>query len=387
MKFGLVAGEASGDLLGAGLIHAIRQRVPDATFEGVAGPEMIAAGCACWENAGALAVMGLVEPLREIPRLLKLRRSLVRRWTAAPPDVFIGIDAPDFNLGLEVQLKAAGIRTVHYVSPSVWAWRSGRIKKIRQAVDCVLCILPFEKAIYDEHGVTAVFVGHPKADAAPQQVDMAAARRALGIAGADRVIAVLPGSRPSEVSRLGPILAAAARIIGERVEDCRFVTPVAAPALKPMIERQLEDAGVRGDFSLHDGDSERVMMSADLVLLASGTAALESALLGKPTVAAYKMSALTVFIIQSLGLLKVDRFTLPNLLTETAYVPEFIQKDATPEALAAAVVELLGNPERRREIAARFAKLRSDLAQGANQRAADAVLDLADHATNTAVSG
>ncbi len=387
MKVGLVAGEASGDLLGAGLIHAIRARVPNATFEGVAGPEMIAAGCACWENASALAVMGLVEPLREIPRLLRLRRSIARRWIAQPPDVFVGIDAPDFNLGLEVRLKAAGIRTAHYVSPSVWAWRSGRIRKIRRAVDCMLCILPFEKALYDEHGIAAVFVGHPKADAAPQHADTAAARSALGIAGADPVIAVLPGSRVSEVSRLGPIFAVTARLIGERVGACRFVTPVAARNLRGLIERQLEEAGVLGRFSLHDGDSERVMTSADVVLLASGTAALESALLGKPTVAAYRMSALTVSIIRRFGLLKVDRFTLPNLLTKTRYVPEFIQDDATPEALASAVTDLLRDPERRRVIAARFAKLRSDLARGANERAAEAVLDLADHATKTAQSG
>ena len=171
MKFGLVAGEASGDILGAGLIRALRERVPDATFEGVAGPAMVAAGCEPWEPAESLAVMGLVEPLRHIPRLLRLRRTLARRWIDSPPDVFIGIDAPDFNLGLETRLRRAGIRTAHYVSPSVWAWRKGRVKKVKKAADTVLCILPFEPPLYEQHGIDAVFVGHPKAHEAPDTVD------------------------------------------------------------------------------------------------------------------------------------------------------------------------------------------------------------------------
>ena len=181
MKFGLVAGEASGDVLGAGLIRALRERIPDATFEGVAGPAMVEAGCDQWEAADSLAVMGLVEPLRHIPRLLRLRRELARRWIASPPDVFIGIDAPDFNLGLESKLRRAGIRTAHYVSPSIWAWRPGRVKKVRKAADTVLCILPFEPRLYEQHGVRAVFVGHPKAHEAPARVDQAAARKELGV--------------------------------------------------------------------------------------------------------------------------------------------------------------------------------------------------------------
>ncbi len=212
MRIALVAGEASGDLLGAGLIRAIRDKLPDTLFEGIAGPAMIDAGCVRLEDADVLAVMGLIEPLRRIPQLLRLRRSLVRRWRASPPDVFVGIDAPEFNFGLEKALRKSGIRTAHYVSPSIWAWRAGRVKTIRKAVDRILCILPFEKSIYDEHGIDAVFVGHPKADNLTMDIDTISARRVLNIEG-HVVVAVLPGSRSSEVSRLGPLFASAAAII------------------------------------------------------------------------------------------------------------------------------------------------------------------------------
>ncbi|NNC76876.1 MAG: lipid-A-disaccharide synthase [Woeseiaceae bacterium] len=381
VKFAFVAGEASGDLLGAGLIEALRARVPDAEFEGVAGPEMCRAGCNALADSEALAVMGLVEPLKEIPRLLKLRRSLVARWITAPPDVFIGIDAPDFNLGLELQLKRAGVRTVHYVSPSVWAWRQRRIRKIRKATDRVLCILPFEPEFYREHGVDAVFVGHPKADLIPDSIDTAAVRNRIGMDTGRPVVAVLPGSRLGEVERLGSIFAEAAQRIDAAVPGVQFVTPVASQKLRAPIERQLRDAGVTEKFLLLEKDSESAMMSADVVLLASGTAALESALYGKATVAAYKVAGMTAAIVRTFGLLKIDRFTLPNLLTKVPYIPEFIQENATPQALAEATVELLRNTDRRSEIERRFAKLRSELAMDANQRAAEAVLDLADNAT------
>lgn len=243
MKIGLVAGEASGDVLGAGLIRAVRARIPNAVFEGVAGPEMTAAGCEQWEPSESLAVMGIVEPLAHIPRLLRLRRGLAKRWRESPPDVFIGIDAPDFNLGLEIKLRKAGIKTAHYVSPSIWAWRPGRVKKVKKAADRVLCILPFEPALYEEHGVKAVFVGHPKAHEAPEIVDMEAARLRLGL-DAGEVVAVMPGSRSGEVSRIGGIVAAAAREVFAARPGVRFVTPVAMPKLRPMIEQQLDEAGV-----------------------------------------------------------------------------------------------------------------------------------------------
>jgi len=376
VKIGLVAGEASGDLLGAGLIRAIRARIPDATFEGVAGPAMVAADCERWDDAEALAVFGLVEPLKEIPRLLRLRRSLAKRWMASPPDVFVGIDAPDFNLGLEKTLRKSGIPTVQYVSPSIWVWRAGRIETVRKAADRVLCILPFEKAIYDEKGIDAVFIGHPKASTLPTDIDVASVRELLDL-GDGPVVAVLPGSRSSEVSRLGPIFARVAAMLASNRDDIRFVTPIATPKLRPMIVEQLASAGVADRFRLIDGDSIEAMSAADVVLLASGTAALESALLGKPTIAAYQVAKLTAGILRVFRLLKNEYFTIPNLLTETPLIPEFMQEDATPQALAQAVHDLLEDPARREEIRRRFATLRMELALGADDRAADAVIELA----------
>ena len=377
MKIGLVAGEASGDVLGAGLIRAIRSRIPDATFEGVAGPQMVAAGCDQWEPAESLAVMGLIEPLAHIPRLLRLRRDLARRWRESPPDVFVGIDAPDFNLGLEKKLRKAGIKTAHYVSPSIWAWRSGRVKKVKKAADTVLCILPFEPVLYEKHGVNAVFVGHPSASAAPDVVDTVAARSELQL-DAHEVVAVLPGSRRGEVGRLGGIVAEAAKSILEARPGGRFVTPIAAPKLRPLIEKQLQSAGVADHFTLLDGGSRAAMSAADVVLLASGTAVLEAAMLRKPAVATYRVSSLTYWIGMSLlRLVKLTYYTLPNLLTEEPLVPEFIQHEAKPGAIAAAVIAMLEDPQRRQFISERFDRLRSELALDADQHAADAVLGLA----------
>lgn len=375
MKIGLVAGESSGDLLGAGLVRELRRRYPEARFEGVAGPAMLEAGCMQWEPAESLAVMGLIEPLTHLPRLLRLRRDLVRRWTASPPDVFVGVDAPDFNLGLEKRLRAEGIRTVHYVSPSIWAWRAGRIKTIKAAADKVLCLLPFEKALYDDAGVSAEFVGHPRADSTPASIDVAATRALMGL-GASQVIAVLPGSRVSEVSMLGEILVETAAGIARSRPDVQFVTPIATPKLRPIFEAQIEAAGLRDTFVLLDGDSERAMIAADVVLLASGTAALEAALLAKPTVAAYRLGRLSYAIIKALRLVSLSHFTLPNLLTESPLIPEFIQDDAKPDRIAAAVLALLDDPAQRQMIADRFAKLRGELALNTNQRAADAVIEL-----------
>ena len=376
MRIGLVAGEASGDLLGAGLIRAIRERVPDASFEGVAGPAMVDAGCEAWAAAEELAVMGLIEPLKHIPRLLRLRGSLAKRWIASPPDVFVGIDAPDFNFGLETKLRKAGIRTAHYVSPTVWAWRSGRIKTVRKAADRVLCILPFEKALYDEEGIDAVFVGHPKATSLPTDIDIHSVRELLNL-GDGPVVAILPGSRMSEVSRLGPIFATTAKMLLAQKPELNFVTPVATPKLRPVIEAQLESAGVAASFRLVDGDSIEAMSAADIVLLASGTAALESALLGKPTVAGYAISGLGAAIVRMIGGIKAPHVTIPNLLTDEALIPEFIQDEMKPAALAQAVWDLLEDPERRAEIGRRFATLRESLALGADDRAAEAIIDLA----------
>ena len=377
MKFGLVAGEASGDVLGAGLIREILARFPDATFEGVAGPQMVAAGCEQWEPSESLAVMGLIEPLRHIPRLLRLRRDLVRRWTESPPDAFIGIDAPDFNLGLEKKLRKAGVPTAHYVSPSIWAWRPGRVKKVKKAADTVLCILPFEPALYADHGVDAVFVGHPKAHEAPPHVDTEAARALLGI-DAPEVVTVMPGSRSGEVQRLGALMAESIQRIHAARPLVHFLIPVAAQKLKPLIAEQLSGAGVAPNVvTLLDGRAQEAMTAADVVLQASGTAVLEAALLCKPAVAAYRVASLTYWIAKTFRLVKLTHVTLPNLLTEEPLVPEFLQYDVQPQPMAEAVIALLDDPERRQSISRRFAKLREELALDADQRAADAVLKLA----------
>ena len=376
MRIGLVAGEASGDLLGAGLIKELTALSPGIRFEGVAGPAMQAAGCEAWESSEALAVMGLIEPLKEIPRLLRLRRMLIRRWTEVPPDVCVGIDAPDFNLGLETRLRQQGVRTVHYVSPSVWAWRQGRVRKVAKAVDKVLCLLPFEKAFYDQHHVAAEFVGHPMADRILANPDVLQARSALGIE-ADSVVAVLPGSRMSEVSRLGPVFAATCARLAASEPGLRFVAPMTTGKISRLFDDQLKTVGLSSRFMLTDGNAEAVMAAADVVLLASGTAALQAALLCRPMVAAYRIAPLTYAIMKTFRLVKVPYFTLPNLLTPEPLVPEFLQGAATPEALANAVTALMNDAGRRAAIADQFANLRAELAQGADKRAADAVLDLA----------
>jgi lipid-A-disaccharide synthase len=378
MRIGIVAGETSGDLLGAGLIKALRARIPELEFEGVAGPHMQAAGCNVIEKSEALAVMGLIEPIREIPRLLRLRRTLLSRWTRNPPDLVIGIDSPDFNLGLELKLRRKQIRTVHYVSPSVWAWRQGRIKKIRKAVDLVLCLLPFEKKYYDENNVAAVFVGHPMAERMAENPNVQAARRALDLPDGP-VVAVLPGSRKGEVARIGPAFASACALLvaDPKSANVTFVAPMANSALKPVFAEQLADAGLARDrFKLLDGDSETAITAADVVLLASGTAALEAALLQTPIVAAYKVAPLTAAIAKTFRLLKTPFITLPNLLTESPLVPELTQNDATPEALKSAVSGLLYDSALRASIIDEFSGLRGQLARGADERAADAVLAL-----------
>ena len=377
MKIGLVAGEASGDALGAGLIRAIRARYPDAAFEGVAGPQMAAAGCEVWEPAESLAVMGLVEPLRHVPRLLRLRRNLAKRWAAAPPDVFVGIDAPDFNLGLEKKLRASGIRTAHYVSPTIWVWRAGRARKVANAADTLLCILPFEPALYAEHDVNAVFVGHPKADEAPAVIDTAAARRELGIEAAE-VVAVMPGSRSGEVQRLGGLLAETMRRLGTGRPGLHFVVPAARPDLRETIRAQMAEAGVDPQhLTLLDGGAMQAMAAADVVLQASGTAVLEAAMLGKPAVATYRVAPFTYWLGRHVFRIDLAHFTLPNLLMDEQLVPEFIQGEAQPGPIADAVLGLLDDPQRRQFISERFDRLKKALALDADQRAADAVIELA----------
>lgn len=376
MRLGIVAGETSGDLLGAGLIRELRREVPELSVEGVAGPAMQAEGCSVLEDADALALFGLIEPLRHIPRLLRLRRQLVRRWTRDPPDAFVGIDAPDFNLGLEIALRSRGIRTVQYVSPSVWAWRQRRVHKVARAVDRVLCLLPFEKSFYERHRVEAEFVGHPLADRIEHVDDPAAARIALGLS-APRVVAVLPGSRRGEVARLGPVFARACALLSTSPGKLEFIAPMASAALRNTFREQLNAAGVGDNVRLLDGNAAQAMAAADVVLLASGTATLEAALVGRPMVVAYRLAPLTYTIAKTLRLVRVPHFSLPNLLTPEPLVDEFVQHDATPEALAKSLQALLDDEARRRSIATAFRKLHDQLALDADRNAALAVLEVA----------
>ena len=376
LRIGMVVGEVSGDQLGAGLIRALKARNPGVRVEGVAGPAMREAGCDVWEDADTLAVMGLVEPVKVLPRLLRLRRSLVKRWAEDPPDIFVGIDAPDFNLGLEKALRSRGITTVHFVSPTVWAWRQGRVRKVAKAVDLVLCIFPFEEDFYKAHDVAAEFIGHPLADSVDTDIDSAAMRRQLGLT-APRVIAVMPGSRRNEIARLGPVFAKACGLLIDRYPDLQFVAPMVSPTLREAFKVQIDAAGMGDHIKLIDGNAVAAIVAADVVLLASGTASLQTALYGRPMVAAYKLSPLTYLMHRLFKLVKVKYFAMPNLLTDEPMVPEFLQDDATPEALSAAVAELLNDPERRAVIESRFVALRAELTRGAQQRAAKAILDLA----------
>lgn len=376
MQIGLVAGEASGDVLGAGLIREIKARHPQATFVGVAGPQMAAAGCEVWADSELLAVMGLVEPLKVLPKLLGLRRTLIGRWKTVKPSVFVGIDAPEFNLGLARRLRNSGIRTVQYVSPQVWAWRQGRVKSIGRAVDKVLCLLPFEKEFYDRHGVSAETVGHPLADNLPSHLDRATERRELGLAS-DKLVAVLPGSRAGEVERLGPVFAATARLLAARHPTLGFVAPMANASAAERFAACIAGEKLSDRFTLIDGQATSAIVAADVVLLASGTASLQTALLKRPMVSAYRVAPTTYALARLFRLLKVRHFTMPNLLTERPLVPEFLQHEATPEALSAALDGLLADPERCRAIEGRFAALRASLAMGADERAARAVVALA----------
>ena len=376
LRIGIVAGEVSGDQLGSGLIRALQALDPGVRLEGVAGPAMRKAGCEAWEDAETLSVMGLVEPIKVLLRLLRLRRSLIRRWLENPPDVLVGIDAPDFNLGLEQALRKRGITTVHYVSPTVWAWRQGRVRKVARAADKVLCIFPFEEKYYEAHDVAAEFVGHPLADNIDTDIDVAAHKTRLGLTDGPTV-AVMPGSRRNEIARLGPVFAEACARLIEQSPELQFVSPMANAELRQQFEAQIEDTGMTDRIKLMDGNAETAIAVADVVLLASGTASLQTAMLGKPMVAAYKLSPITHLLQRWFKLVKVKHFAMPNLLTDEPMVPEFLQDQATPASLAAAVSELLKDAERRAEIERKFIALRAGLARGAQHRAAKAILDLA----------
>ncbi len=376
LRVGIVAGEHSGDTLGAALIAALRARVPQAQFFGVAGPKMVAAGCDAWAGAAELGVMGLAEVVRHLPRLLRLRAALRARFLAARPDVFIGIDAPEFNLPLARALKGAGIRTVQYVSPQVWAWRPGRVRTIGEAVDLILCVLPFEVDFYAGHKVRAEFVGHPLADEIPLHSDRLAARAALGIEAGARVVALLPGSRHGEVKRLARPFVTAARRIAQVNAGYHFIAPMASAESRELFAREAAQVPGAPEIKLLDGGAQQALAAADGAIVASGTATLETLLTGRPMVVAYRFSGLTAFVVRALGLVKVRYFSQPNLLAGRALVPEFLQEQVDGPALADALLKQLEEPAKVRELQDEFAAIHRRLRLGGAARAAEAILGL-----------
>jgi lipid-A-disaccharide synthase len=380
LRIGIVAGEHSGDQLGAALIAALRERVPNLSCFGVAGPKMIAAGCEAWWGADQLAVMGLTEVLRHLPRLLSLRATLGRRLRAARPDIFIGIDAPEFNLRLARSLRRAGVRTVQYVSPQVWAWRQGRVRSIGAACDLVLCLLPFEAKFYAQHGVPAVFVGHPLADQIPLAIDRDAARRALDMRADAPLVALLPGSRLSEVTRLAAPFAAAAAYIAARRPEYRFIAPMASAAVREVFEKEVAQLPAAPAIRVLDGQAQLALAAADAAIVASGTATLETLLSARPMVVAYRVSAVTAFLLRTMGLVKVRYFSQPNLLVGRRLVPEFFQEQVSGAALGEALLQELEDRGHVRELLQEFATVHRTLRRGGAARAAEAILTCAGRA-------
>jgi len=369
LRVALVAGEASGDILGSGLMQSLKAQHPDVSFIGVGGPRMEAEGLRPYFPMERLSVMGLFEVLGRLFELILRRRRLVRTLIAERPDVFIGIDAPDFNLGLELKLRRAGIRTVHYVSPSVWAWRQKRVFKIREACDLMLTLFPFEAQFYQEHGVPVRFVGHPLANTIPLQVDRVPARAALGLPQDGEVVALMPGSRGGEVSRLGPLFLDAAERLSHMRPGLQFVVPCASQPRREQLEQMLEERSLQMD--LLDGQSHEALAACDAVLIASGTATLEALLHNRPMVVAYRVANMTYRLLRHF--MKTTLFSLPNLLAGRQLVPEFIQDAATPDVLAVAMASLLDNGQEQTE---NFAAIHQTLRQDASVQAAEAVLEL-----------
>jgi lipid-A-disaccharide synthase len=371
----ITAGEASGDQLGAGLIHAIKARCPEATFQGIAGAKMQAAGCESLYPIERLSVMGLFEVVGRLAEMIPMRRRLAKRLIADPPDVLVGVDAPDFNLSLELMLRRAGVPTVHYVSPSVWAWRRWRLKKIARAVDRMLVLFPFEREFYQQREIPVSFVGHPMADEIPMQSDRRAARRSLKLHQEGEWVALLPGSRVSEVRFLAEPLAQTAAWLARRRPGLRFVAPLVDAATRSLFEAAVRRYAADVAVHLVEGRARDAMAAADAVLAASGTATLEALLLKRPMVITYKTLPLTWII--GRRMVYVDQFGLPNLLAGEALVPELLQDEAVAERLGPALLEFFESPERVQVLEKRFAEIHAGLKNNASARAADAVLEVA----------
>ena len=373
LRIGILAGESSGDILGAGLMQSLKQLHPAIEFEGIGGPLMQAQGLMSRHPMERLSVMGLVEPLKRLPELLRIRRDIIQYFSKHPPAVFIGIDSPDFNLTIERRLREQGIRTVHYVSPSVWAWRQSRITKIASSVNLLLSLFPFEAAFYEQHQVPVAFVGHPLADLITLEPQILAARAKLGLAAEARVLALLPGSRQGEVARLGPVFVATAALLVKELPDLHFLVPCANDARKKQLLAMLGPE--HKTIHLLDGQSRLAMEAADAVILASGTATLEAMLLKKPMLVCYKMASVSYAIISRM--LKVPYFSLPNLLAGKALVEELVQQQVNPQALAAKAKALLLQPATEHEaLLQEYTEIHLKLRKDANNKAAQAVLAL-----------
>ncbi|WP_348827079.1 lipid-A-disaccharide synthase [Halomonas sp. RT37] len=368
----LVAGELSGDILGASLMRALKARHPEVAFRGLGGPRMIAEGLESLYPLETLSVMGLVEVIKHLPELIRVRRTLRRDALDWEPDIMVGIDAPDFNLGLERQLRESGVTTAHYVSPSVWAWRQGRVKGIARSVDAMLTFLPFEAAFYVKHRVPVAFVGHPLADELPLVNDRRATREALGIAADARVLALLPGSRRNEIRFMGEtFLEAAERLVKAR-PGLAVVIPAATPERRQELEALLAARpALAACVSLLDGQAREAMVASDLVLLASGTAALEAMLCHRPMLVGYRMAPMTHRIARLM--VKTEWISLPNLIARESLVPELIQDEASSEAIATRLGELLDDEAARTALEARFAAMHEGLQRDASRRAAEAI--------------
>lgn len=372
LKIGIVAGELSGDTLGEGLINAIRRHHPDAEFVGIGGPKMNAHGCESLFDMEELAVMGIVEVLGRLPRLLKVKAELVRYFTANPPDVFIGIDAPDFNLRLEKDLKLAGIKTVHYVCPSVWAWRQKRIFKIKEATNLVLAFLPFEKTFCDQYAVPCEFIGHTLADSIPLENDKLAARAQLGLEQNKRWLGVLPGSRGSELKMLAEPFIQTCKQLHQKAPEIGFVVALVNPKRREQFEQVWQATAPELTFHLVDDTARHVIQAADAVLLASGTVALECMLINRPMVVGYKVNRLTAMIAKRL--VKTDFVSLPNILAGREIVKEYLLEACTAENLAAEAERLLFGDTT--DMQQTFAGLHQLIRKDADKQAADAVLRL-----------
>lgn len=381
LRIGIVAGEASGDILGSSLMQAIKRKHPQVIFEGVGGPLMIAEGFNSHIPMDRLSVMGFVEPLKRLPELLRIRRDLKAHFISSPPDLFIGIDSPDFTLNIELALRNEGVLTAHYVSPSVWAWRQGRVKKIAKAVDRMLTLLPFEAEFYHQHNVPVTFVGHPLADKFAIELDelamqKQAARSTLSLDSDATMVALLPGSRGGEVKMLGQSFIETARWCLHQRPDLKFVIPAANAQRREQLEALLQEHGKGLPITLLDGQSQTVMAAADVVLMASGTTTLEALLLKKPMVVAYRLAAFTYFIVSRL--VKSPFFSLPNLLAGEKMVPEVFQNDVRPEMLGPLVLERL-HEDAQAQIVERFTDIHKALKLNASERAADVLLTMIEN--------